>query len=166
MIELFPGQLFTYREENHWWIFRRSGVGQVLATEIETAIVHVSILHLHGTSWLPYILHLPISTRALSDSLIDIVKRTTPLADSMPWIAAWRQRFVGSRAGAFSVPLREARTLVERTIAAAAPPPGQPFRLIDSAFPVPGESGKLSSVHASVSWHESAPLSGLELEDA
>ncbi len=165
MIQLHPGQLFTYREWSRWLAFRQSGVGQVLCIEEGADIVHVSLLFEHEDNWAPYVMHLPISVSALEESHVEVIKRVTPFEKAKSYVSAWRALFDRSQAGAFSVSLRRARKLIERTIADATPPNGRPFRIIETAYPVAGDAGRFSKVHVGLVWRVQMPNSGLLIGD-
>jgi len=140
--------LIRWRRFSLPWQHESCGVGQVLALEPGTSIVHVRLFSLdHSDEW-PYAIgHIPLTARHLAPYVKEERGRQPLRTDFWEPLNRWRGEYARGEASAFGVPLPKAVSLILQTVDPEGAT-GSPPAPILTAYPVLDDHGKFTVVRA------------------
>lgn len=136
-MEFMPGMLLVVRGARRSWFRREKVLAQVLALEPDAGIIHVSVL------WEPpeenmllvEIGFLPILAKVLETSIVEIAGSSPVGTEWWSTLQDWKSRRAADVAGAFLVPLWEARHLAWDTVRKSRPDASRENIYLESVFP-------------------------------
>jgi len=140
--------LIRWRRFSLPWRRQGYGVGQVLALEPESTIVHLRLFSLDRSDEWPYAIgHLPITARNLTPYVKENRGHQPLGTDFWEPLNRWRGEYARGQASAFGVPLPDAVSLVLKAVDPEGTTGGLPAPIL-TAYPVLDDDGKFTVVRA------------------